>query len=61
MSAGLRLSQLTLPGRYAVTDRGLAFLSRLTLLTELDLTDHTQLTDQGVGQLASMTRYSMAQ
>ena len=53
---GLRLSQLTLPGRHSVTDRGLSFLARLTLLTELDLTDYTKVTDQGVSQLASMTR-----
>ncbi|CAL8313610.1 unnamed protein product [Merluccius merluccius] len=53
--SSLKLSQLTLPGRHAVTDRGLSFLSRLTLLTELDLTDYTQVTDQGVSQLASMT------
>ncbi|KAJ3611202.1 hypothetical protein NHX12_021218 [Muraenolepis orangiensis] len=53
--SGLRLSQLTLPGRNSVTDRGLSFLSRLGLLTELDLTDYTQVTDQGVSQLASMT------
>ncbi|CAL8293772.1 unnamed protein product [Lota lota] len=53
--SGLRLSQLTLPGRHSVTDRGLSFLARLTLLTELDLTDYTKVTDQGVSQLASMT------
>lgn len=54
--SGLNLTQLTLPGRRSVTDGGLAFLSRLTLLTELDLTDYTQVTDQGVAQLASMRR-----
>ncbi|KAI2648845.1 Dynein regulatory complex subunit 6 [Labeo rohita] len=54
--SGLRLTQLTLPGRHSVTDNGLTFLSRQTLLLELDLTDYTQLTDHGITQLASMTR-----
>lgn len=55
-SPGLRLTQLTLPGRHSVTDSGLVFLSRLALLSGLDLTDYTQVTDQGVGQLSCMTR-----
>lgn len=50
------MTQLTLPGRHSVTDNGMAFLSRLTLLTGLDLTDYTQVTDQGVSQLSCMTR-----
>uniref|UniRef100_A0A667ZRN9 Si:ch73-173p19.1 n=1 Tax=Myripristis murdjan TaxID=586833 RepID=A0A667ZRN9_9TELE len=54
--SGLRLTQLTLPGRHSVTDSGLLFLSRLSLLSELDLTDYTQVTDQGVSQLSTMTR-----
>lgn len=54
--SGLKLTQLTLPGRHSVTDSGLAFLSRLSLLSELDLTDYTQVTDQGVSQLSTMTR-----
>ncbi|XP_031440137.1 uncharacterized protein si:ch73-173p19.1 isoform X2 [Clupea harengus] len=54
--SGLRLTQLTLPGRHSVTDSGLAFLSRLRMLSELDLTDYTHVTDQGVTQLAAMTR-----
>ncbi|XP_061877404.1 uncharacterized protein LOC133630110 [Entelurus aequoreus] len=54
--SGLRLTQLTLPGRHTITDDGLTFLSRLRLLTELDLTDYTQVTDQGVQQLCTMTR-----
>lgn len=54
--SGLRLTQLTLPGRHSVTDSGLHFLSRLSLLSELDLTDYTHVTDQGVTQLASMIR-----
>ncbi|XP_051267049.1 uncharacterized protein si:ch73-173p19.1 [Dicentrarchus labrax] len=54
--SGLRLTQLTLPGRHTVTDSGLSFLSRLSLLLELDLTDYTQVTDQGVSQLSTMTR-----
>nr|XP_057916741.1 uncharacterized protein si:ch73-173p19.1 [Doryrhamphus excisus] len=54
--SGLRLTQLTLPGRHTVTDNGLAFLSRLRLLSELDLTDYTQVTDQGIKQLCTMTR-----
>lgn len=53
---GLKLTQLTLPGRHSVTDIGLSFLSRLSLLSELDLTDYTQVTDQGVSQLSTMTR-----
>lgn len=54
--SGLRLTQLTLPGRHSVTDGGLSFLCRLSLLTELDLTDYTHVSDQGVAQLATMTR-----
>ncbi|XP_067107645.1 uncharacterized protein si:ch73-173p19.1 [Osmerus mordax] len=54
--SGLKLTQLTLPGRHSVTDSGLHFLSRLSLLSELDLTDYTHVTDQGVSELASMTR-----
>ncbi|XP_059182590.1 uncharacterized protein si:ch73-173p19.1 [Centropristis striata] len=52
----LKLTQLTLPGRHSVTDSGLCFLSRLSLLLELDLTDYTQVTDQGVNQLSTMKR-----
>lgn len=55
---GLKLSQLTLPGRHSVTDSSLLLLSRLSLLLELDLTDYTQVTDQGVSHLSSMTRSS---
>ncbi|XP_028288759.1 uncharacterized protein LOC114453194 [Parambassis ranga] len=54
--SGLKLTHLTLPGRHCVTDIGLLFLCRLSLLSELDLTDYTQITDQGVGHLATMTR-----
>ncbi|MEQ2239730.1 hypothetical protein ILYODFUR_007429 [Ilyodon furcidens] len=54
--SGLKLTHLTLPGRHTVTDGGLAFLCRLTLLSQLDLKDYTQVTDQGVSQLATMTR-----
>ncbi|KAM7390257.1 hypothetical protein PAMA_008434 [Pampus argenteus] len=54
--SGLKLTQLTLPGRHSVTDSGLSFLCRLSLLSELDLTDYTQVTDQGVGHLSTMTR-----
>ncbi|XP_075936359.1 uncharacterized protein LOC142937369 [Anarhichas minor] len=54
--SGLKLTQLTLPGRHLVTDSGLSFLSRLSLLLELDLTDYTQVTDQGVCQLSTMNR-----
>ncbi|XP_060920940.1 uncharacterized protein si:ch73-173p19.1 [Labrus mixtus] len=54
--SGLRLIQLTLPGRHSVTDSGLSFLSRLGLLSELDLTDYTQVTDQGVTHLSTMNR-----
>lgn len=57
---GLRLTQLTLPGRHSVTDAGLTFLSRLSLLSELDLTDYTYVTDQGVTQLATMTRSALS-
>ncbi|XP_047423995.1 uncharacterized protein si:ch73-173p19.1 isoform X2 [Mugil cephalus] len=53
--SGLKLTHLTLPGRHSVTDSGLSFLSRLCLLSELDLTDYTQVTDQGVSQLSTMT------
>uniref|UniRef100_A0A3Q2YGA6 Si:ch73-173p19.1 n=1 Tax=Hippocampus comes TaxID=109280 RepID=A0A3Q2YGA6_HIPCM len=54
--SGLPLTHLTLPGRHSVTDSGLAFLSQLWLLAELDLTDYKQVTDQGVQHLCSMTR-----
>ncbi|KAM9775260.1 uncharacterized protein si:ch73-173p19.1 [Syngnathus typhle] len=54
--SGLALTHLTLPGRHSVTDGGLAFLSRLQLLVELDLTDYTQVTDRGVQHLCTMTR-----
>ncbi|KAM6900148.1 uncharacterized protein FYW49_016694 [Xenentodon cancila] len=54
--SGLKLSHLTLPGRHTVTDSGLSFLCRLSLLSELDLTDYIQVTDQGVSQISSMTR-----
>lgn len=54
--SGLKLKQLTLPGRHCVTDTGISALSSLTLLAELDLTDYTQVTDQGVSQLSSLTR-----
>lgn len=54
--SGLRLTQLTLPGRHSVTDSGLSFLASLTLLCELDLTDYTHVTDQGVSHLSSLTR-----
>lgn len=53
--SGLKLTHLTLPGRHSVTDSGLSFLSKLCLLSELDLTDYTQVTDQGVQQLSTMT------
>uniref|UniRef100_A0A8B9KAV3 Si:ch73-173p19.1 n=1 Tax=Astyanax mexicanus TaxID=7994 RepID=A0A8B9KAV3_ASTMX len=55
--SGLRLTQLTLPGRHSLTDAGLLYLSRQILLSEVDLTDYTQITDQGITQLGSMTRY----
>ncbi|KAL1006892.1 hypothetical protein UPYG_G00078570 [Umbra pygmaea] len=54
--SGLKLTHLTLPGRHSVNDAGLAFLSRLSLLSELDLTDYTHITDHGVAKLALMTR-----
>ncbi|XP_061569904.1 uncharacterized protein si:ch73-173p19.1 [Cololabis saira] len=54
--SGLKLSHLTLPGRHTVTDSGLLFLCRLSLLSELDLTDYTHVTDQGVSQISTMTR-----
>lgn len=54
--SGLKLTHLVLPGRHTVTDGGLSALSRLSLLAELDLTDYTQVTDQGVHQLSIMNR-----
>ncbi|XP_041824644.1 uncharacterized protein si:ch73-173p19.1 [Melanotaenia boesemani] len=54
--SGLKLTHLTLPGRHTVTDSGLSYLCKLSLLLELDLTDYTQVTDQGVSQLSTMTR-----
>ncbi|GLD69141.1 uncharacterized protein AKAME5_002045400 [Lates japonicus] len=54
--SGLKLTHLTLPGRHSVNNTGLSHLSTLSLLLELDLTDYTQVTDQGVKQLSTMTR-----
>lgn len=54
--SGLKLTQLTLPGRHSLTDAGLLYLSRQILLSEIDLTDYTQITDQGITQLGSMIR-----
>uniref|UniRef100_A0A672I0T2 Uncharacterized LOC115394255 n=1 Tax=Salarias fasciatus TaxID=181472 RepID=A0A672I0T2_SALFA len=54
--SGLKLTHLTLPGRHCVTDGGLSFLSSLSHLLELDLTDYTQVTDRGVSQLSTLTR-----
>ncbi|GAA6066136.1 uncharacterized protein si:ch73-173p19.1 [Tachysurus ichikawai] len=55
-AAGLNLTQLTLPGRHSVTDAGLFFLCTHSLLSELDLSDYTHITDQGIAQLGKMTR-----
>ncbi|XP_072513103.1 uncharacterized protein [Salminus brasiliensis] len=54
--SGLRLTQLILPGRHSLTDAGLLYLSRQILLSEVDLTDYTQITDKGITHLSSMTR-----
>lgn len=54
---GLTLTQLTLPGRHSVSNTGLFFLCRHTLLSELDLSDYTHITDQGIAHLGRMTRY----
>uniref|UniRef100_A0A3B4D6K3 UBX domain-containing protein n=1 Tax=Pygocentrus nattereri TaxID=42514 RepID=A0A3B4D6K3_PYGNA len=54
--SGLRLYHLTLPGRHSLTDAGLLYLSRQILLSEVDLTDYTQITDHGITQLSTMNR-----
>ncbi|KAL7840896.1 hypothetical protein AOLI_G00262190 [Acnodon oligacanthus] len=54
--SGLRLTHLTLPGRHSLTDAGLLYLSRQILLSEVDLTDYTQITDHGITQLSTMNR-----
>ncbi|XP_028290187.1 uncharacterized protein LOC114454149 [Gouania willdenowi] len=54
--SGLKLTHLILPERHSVTDTGMSFISKLSLLSELDLTDYTQVTDQGVSQLSTMKR-----
>ncbi|KAF5901208.1 uncharacterized protein DAT39_009072, partial [Clarias magur] len=54
--SGLNLTQLTLPGRHSVTDTGLSFLCTHTLLSELDLSDYTHITNQGIAHLGKMTR-----
>ncbi|XP_060717966.1 uncharacterized protein si:ch73-173p19.1 [Tachysurus vachellii] len=54
--SGLNLTQLTLPGRHSVTDAGLFFLCTHSLLSVLDLSDYTHITDQGIAQLGKMTR-----
>ncbi|MCI4391501.1 hypothetical protein PGIGA_G00135280 [Pangasianodon gigas] len=54
--SGLNLTQLTLPGRHSVTDAGLFFLCAHTLLSELDLSDYTHISDQGITHLGKLTR-----
>ncbi|XP_072269187.1 uncharacterized protein [Pyxicephalus adspersus] len=54
--SGLSLSRLVLPGRLSLSDGGLSYLPQLRGLTDLDLTDHTQITDRGVQNVSELTR-----
>ncbi|EMP24034.1 Amiloride-sensitive cation channel 2-C, neuronal [Chelonia mydas] len=54
--SGLPLAQLSLPCRHTVTDSGLHFLCRLEGLLELDLTDFTHITDEGLRHLPQLHR-----
>ncbi|KAM4603186.1 uncharacterized protein O3C94_022753 isoform 1-T2 [Discoglossus pictus] len=54
--SGLSLKRLVLPGRRSLSDDGLSCLSGLRCLVELDLTDHTQITDRGVQSISELTR-----
>ncbi|XP_063806466.1 uncharacterized protein LOC134985575 [Pseudophryne corroboree] len=54
--SSLSLTRLVLPGRHSLSDGGLAYLSHLPGLLELDLTDHTQITDRGVQHISVLTR-----
>ncbi|KAF7235591.1 Dynein regulatory complex subunit 6 [Varanus komodoensis] len=61
--SGLPLVQLTLPSRHTVTNVGLAALCRLTGLVELDLTDYSHISDeglQGLPQLCRLRRLSLS-
>ncbi|XP_032807174.1 uncharacterized protein LOC116940909 isoform X2 [Petromyzon marinus] len=52
--SGLRLSVLRLPCRLTVTDAGLEHITRLTLLTELNLTDYIHISDAGAQHIACL-------
>ncbi|KAE8594929.1 hypothetical protein XENTR_v10015383 [Xenopus tropicalis] len=52
--SGLSLTRVVLPGRRCLSDFGLSYLSGLRSLIELDLTDHTQITDQGVQYISAL-------
>ncbi|XP_053322542.1 uncharacterized protein LOC128496777 [Spea bombifrons] len=54
--SGLSLTRLVLPGRRCLTHHGLSFLQQLSTLVELDLTDHTHITDQGVQHVSHLRR-----
>lgn len=57
LSPGLpALSQLALPSRHTVTDAGLAALCRLAGLLELDLTDYSHITNEGLQHLPQLSR-----
>ncbi|CAH2281617.1 PREDICTED: uncharacterized protein LOC108704637 isoform X2 [Pelobates cultripes] len=54
--SGLSLTRLVLPGRRCLTVNGLSYLRHLHLLVELNLTDHTHITDQGVQHISHLAR-----
>ncbi|XP_078519005.1 uncharacterized protein LOC144784230 isoform X1 [Lissotriton helveticus] len=54
--SGLNLAYLVLPSRHTVTDTGLSFLCNLQGLLELDLTDYSRISDEGVKHLAHLKR-----
>ncbi|KAJ1098463.1 hypothetical protein NDU88_003574, partial [Pleurodeles waltl] len=54
--SGLNLVHLVLPSRHTVTDTGLSFLCNLQGLLELDLTDYSRISDEGVKHLTHLKR-----
>nr|XP_033788630.1 uncharacterized protein LOC117354776 isoform X2 [Geotrypetes seraphini] len=54
--SGLKLIHLALPSRHSITDIGLSFLCHFQDLLELDLTDYSHVTDEGIRNLSTLIR-----
>ncbi|XP_030047822.1 uncharacterized protein LOC115461903 [Microcaecilia unicolor] len=54
--SGLNLVHLALPSRHSITDVGLSFLCHFQDLLELDLTDYSHITDEGIRSLNTLIR-----